>query len=205
MRVRKSPSPLCAPGGTSSKSTGTLEGLLSAMNLRIWSASGRCGHGRPKSRQAPPIPCAHPAVWIWVRIATRRFGGQIVINDRGDRSRVSELITPCESNLRSRPSPDPDASAQKGGPGLARLLADRARSDRLLDQIVKIHRRQQASRRDGGLRGGPAGAAHKDLEDFLTRMSAAFAPHDWSSPRRRPSTTINGPIRPMPTSSITRC
>ena len=22
-------------------------------------------------------------------------------------------------------------------------------------------------------------AAHKDLEDFLSRMSAAFAPHDW--------------------------
>ena len=64
------------------------------------------------------------------------------------------------------------------GPGLARLLADRARADKLLDQItafVAVNKLQGVTIDFEEL---PA-SAHKDLEDFLSRMSAAFAPHDW--------------------------
>ena len=64
------------------------------------------------------------------------------------------------------------------GDGLAKLLADRQRSDALLDKIVAFI---QAGKFQGvtiDFEQVPPGA-HKDLEDFLSRMSAAFAPHDW--------------------------
>ena len=64
------------------------------------------------------------------------------------------------------------------GDGLAKLLADRQRSDALLDRIVAFI---QAGKFQGitiDFEQVPPGA-HKDLEDFLSRMSAAFAPHDW--------------------------
>jgi cellulose synthase/poly-beta-1,6-N-acetylglucosamine synthase-like glycosyltransferase/peptidoglycan/xylan/chitin deacetylase (PgdA/CDA1 family) len=64
------------------------------------------------------------------------------------------------------------------GPGLARLLADPVRSDRLLDQIVKFVADNRLQGVTVDFEQVPQ-AAHKDLEDFLTRMSAAFAPHDW--------------------------
>jgi cellulose synthase/poly-beta-1,6-N-acetylglucosamine synthase-like glycosyltransferase/peptidoglycan/xylan/chitin deacetylase (PgdA/CDA1 family)/spore germination protein YaaH len=64
------------------------------------------------------------------------------------------------------------------GEGLAKLLADPARSDQLLNQIVDF----VASHKFQGItidfEDMPAGA-HKDLENFLSRLSAAFAPHDW--------------------------
>jgi len=64
------------------------------------------------------------------------------------------------------------------GQGLARLLADRDRSDRLLDQIVRFIADNRLQGVTVDFEDVPP-AAHKDLEDFLTRMSAAFAPHDW--------------------------
>lgn len=64
------------------------------------------------------------------------------------------------------------------GPGLAKLLADRARSDKLLDQIIAFVATNKLQGVTIDFEEIPTGA-HKDLEDFLSRMSAAFAPHDW--------------------------
>jgi cellulose synthase/poly-beta-1,6-N-acetylglucosamine synthase-like glycosyltransferase/peptidoglycan/xylan/chitin deacetylase (PgdA/CDA1 family) len=64
------------------------------------------------------------------------------------------------------------------GPGLAKLLADRGRSDALLDQIVKFIAANKFQGVMIDFENVPP-AAHKNLADFLTRMSAAFAPHDW--------------------------
>ena len=64
------------------------------------------------------------------------------------------------------------------GPGLAKLLADRARSDQLLDQIIGFVAANKFQGVTIDFEEVPP-AAHKDLEDFLSRMSAAFAPHDW--------------------------
>jgi len=62
--------------------------------------------------------------------------------------------------------------------GLAKLLADRKRSDQLLDQIVQFVAANKFQGVTIDFEEVPKGA-HKDLEDFLSRMSAAFAPHDW--------------------------
>ena len=64
------------------------------------------------------------------------------------------------------------------GAGLARLLADRARADQLLDQIIAFVAANKLQGVTVDFEEVPP-AAHKDLEDFLSRMSAAFAPHDW--------------------------
>ena len=64
------------------------------------------------------------------------------------------------------------------GPGLAKLLTDRARADKLLDQIIAFVAANKLQGVTIDFEELPQGA-HKDLEDFLTRMSAAFAPHDW--------------------------
>ncbi len=64
------------------------------------------------------------------------------------------------------------------GEGLAKLLADRARSDQLLDQIVGFVAANKFQGITIDFEDVPA-SAHKDLEDFLSRLSAAFAPHDW--------------------------
>jgi cellulose synthase/poly-beta-1,6-N-acetylglucosamine synthase-like glycosyltransferase/peptidoglycan/xylan/chitin deacetylase (PgdA/CDA1 family) len=64
------------------------------------------------------------------------------------------------------------------GEGLAKLLADRARSDQLLDQIVSFVASHKFQGVTIDFEDMPPGA-HKDLEDFLSRLSAAFAPHDW--------------------------
>ncbi len=64
------------------------------------------------------------------------------------------------------------------GPGLARLLADRKRSDALLDQIMRFLAQGKYQGLTVDFEEVPK-PAHKDLEDFLSRMSAAFAPHDW--------------------------
>ncbi|HWU55938.1 MAG TPA: glycosyltransferase, partial [Rhizomicrobium sp.] len=67
------------------------------------------------------------------------------------------------------------------GPGLAKLMADRARSDQLLDQIVRFvaANKFQGVTIDFEDLEGMSPSAHKDLQDFLSRLSAAFAPHDW--------------------------
>jgi cellulose synthase/poly-beta-1,6-N-acetylglucosamine synthase-like glycosyltransferase/peptidoglycan/xylan/chitin deacetylase (PgdA/CDA1 family) len=64
------------------------------------------------------------------------------------------------------------------GPGLAKLMADRARSDQLLDQITRFVAANKFQGITIDFESVPTGA-HKDLQDFLSRMSAAFAPHDW--------------------------
>jgi cellulose synthase/poly-beta-1,6-N-acetylglucosamine synthase-like glycosyltransferase/peptidoglycan/xylan/chitin deacetylase (PgdA/CDA1 family) len=64
------------------------------------------------------------------------------------------------------------------GAGLATLLADRSRSDALLDQIVKFIAAGKFQGVMIDFENVPP-SAHKNLEGFLTRMSAAFAPHDW--------------------------
>jgi cellulose synthase/poly-beta-1,6-N-acetylglucosamine synthase-like glycosyltransferase/peptidoglycan/xylan/chitin deacetylase (PgdA/CDA1 family) len=64
------------------------------------------------------------------------------------------------------------------GPGLARLLADRGRADKLLNQIIAFIAANKLQGVTVDFEEVPK-SAHKDLEDFLTRMSAAFAPHDW--------------------------
>jgi peptidoglycan-N-acetylglucosamine deacetylase len=64
------------------------------------------------------------------------------------------------------------------GAGLARLLADRQRSDQLLDQIMQFLAQNKFQGVTVDFENVPK-SAHKDLEDFLSRMSAAFAPHDW--------------------------
>ena len=57
-------------------------------------------------------------------------------------------------------------------------MADPARSDRLLDQIVRFVAAHKLQGVTVDFENVPA-AAHKDLESFLTRMSAAFAPRGW--------------------------
>ena len=64
------------------------------------------------------------------------------------------------------------------GPGLAKLLADRTRADKLLDQIIAFVAANKLQGVTIDFEEVPKGA-HKDLEEFLSRMSAAFAPHDW--------------------------
>ena len=64
------------------------------------------------------------------------------------------------------------------GPGLARLLADPQRSDALLRQVVRFMERGKFQGLTVDFEEVPK-SAHKDLEAFLSRMSAAFAPHDW--------------------------
>jgi cellulose synthase/poly-beta-1,6-N-acetylglucosamine synthase-like glycosyltransferase/peptidoglycan/xylan/chitin deacetylase (PgdA/CDA1 family) len=80
--------------------------------------------------------------------------------------------------------------------GLAKLLADRARSDALLARIVRFVAK-------GKFQGitidfeeeGWRPADHKNLEDFLTRMSAAFAPHDWIIAQAVPFDDAGWPYR----------
>ena len=64
------------------------------------------------------------------------------------------------------------------GPGLAKLLADRSRSDQLLDQIIGFVAAGKFQGVTIDFEEMPA-SGHKDLQDFLSRLSAAFAPHDW--------------------------
>ena len=67
---------------------------------------------------------------------------------------------------------------QWDGEGLAKLLADRGRTDRLLDQVTDFVAANKFQGVTIDFENVPA-SAHKDLQDFLSRLSAAFAPHDW--------------------------
>jgi len=80
------------------------------------------------------------------------------------------------------------------GAGLAKLLADRTRSDQLLDQIVgfvAVNKFQGVTIDFEEITPN----AHKDLEDFLSRLSAAFAPHDWIIAQAAPFDDDNWPYR----------
>ena len=70
------------------------------------------------------------------------------------------------------------AAGKWDGAGLAKLLADRRRSDALLDQIVSFVAANKFQGITIDFEEVPK-SAHKDLADFLSRMSQAFAPHDW--------------------------
>jgi len=80
------------------------------------------------------------------------------------------------------------------GAGLAKLLADRARSDQLLDQIVGFVAVNKFQGVTIDFEEIPP-SAHKDLEDFLSRLSAAFAPHDWIIAQAAPFDDDNWPYR----------
>ncbi len=64
------------------------------------------------------------------------------------------------------------------GAGLAKLLADPVRSGKLLDDIVAFIAANKFQGLTVDFEEVPP-SAHKNLEDFLTRMSAAFAPRGW--------------------------
>jgi cellulose synthase/poly-beta-1,6-N-acetylglucosamine synthase-like glycosyltransferase/peptidoglycan/xylan/chitin deacetylase (PgdA/CDA1 family) len=64
------------------------------------------------------------------------------------------------------------------GAGLAQLLANRTRSDQLLHQIMVFIAANKLQGVTVDFEAVPP-SAHKDLEDFLSRMSAAFAPQGW--------------------------
>ncbi len=64
------------------------------------------------------------------------------------------------------------------GPGLAKLLADRSRSDALLRQIVSFVATNKLQGVTVDFEEVPSNA-HPDFEAFLKRMSAAFLPHGW--------------------------
>ena len=86
---------------------------------------------------------------------------------------------PRQQARRRHPADDPECiQRQLRRPGLARLLADRGRADKLLDQIIAFVAANKLQGVTIDFEEVPKGA-HKDLEDFLSRMSAAFAPHDW--------------------------
>jgi cellulose synthase/poly-beta-1,6-N-acetylglucosamine synthase-like glycosyltransferase/peptidoglycan/xylan/chitin deacetylase (PgdA/CDA1 family) len=64
------------------------------------------------------------------------------------------------------------------GAGLARLLADPVRADRLLAQIMRYLAAGHFQGITIDFENVPP-SAHKELEAFLAKMSAAFAPHGW--------------------------
>ena len=64
------------------------------------------------------------------------------------------------------------------GAGLAGLLADPVRSDKLLSDIMAFIAANKLQGVTVDFEEVPK-SAHKDLEAFLTKMSAEFAPHDW--------------------------
>ena len=80
------------------------------------------------------------------------------------------------------------------GPGLAKLLADRSRSDQLLDQITRFVAAGKFQGVTIDFEEVPP-EAHKDLQDFLSRLSAAFAPHDWIIAQAAPFDDDDWPSR----------
>ncbi len=64
------------------------------------------------------------------------------------------------------------------GPGLARLLADPARREKLANDIVKVLAANKLQGVTIDFENVTKGT-HPDLEVFLTRLSQLFAPHGW--------------------------
>ena len=104
-------------------------------------------------------------------------GPALQFKTRLDR-RALDFIRTTKPGVAIVPMIQNATSGKWDGPGLARLLADRARSDRLLNQIVQFVAANRLQGVTVDFEDVPQ-AAHKDLEDFLSRLSAAFAPHDW--------------------------
>jgi len=104
-------------------------------------------------------------------------GPDLQFKTRLDR-RALDLIRTTKPGVAILPMIQNATAGKWDGPGLARLLADRPRSDRLLDQIVRFLTDHKLQGVTVDFEEVPPDA-HKNLEDFLSRMSAAFAPHDW--------------------------
>jgi len=104
-------------------------------------------------------------------------GPKLEFKTRLDR-RALDLIRTTKPNVAILPMIQNATMGKWNGAGLAELLADRARTDRLLNQIVQFVAANKLQGVTVDFEQVPK-SAHKDLEDFLTRMSAAFAPHDW--------------------------
>ena len=64
------------------------------------------------------------------------------------------------------------------GPGLAKLLADPDRREKLASDIVNVLAANKLQGVTIDFENVPK-AAHPDLESFLSRLSQLFAPHGW--------------------------
>jgi peptidoglycan-N-acetylglucosamine deacetylase len=104
-------------------------------------------------------------------------GPQLQFKTRLDQ-RALDFIRTTKPSVAILPMIQNASGGKWDGPGLARLLADPARSGRLLDQIMAFIAAHKLQGVTVDFENVPQ-SAHKDLENFLSRMSAAFAPHDW--------------------------
>ncbi len=104
-------------------------------------------------------------------------GPQLQFQIRLDR-RALDFIRAAKPSVAILPMIQNATLGKWDGEGLAKLLADRGRSDRLLEQIVQFIAANKLQGVTVDFEEVPV-SAHQDLQDFLTRMSAAFAPHDW--------------------------
>lgn len=114
--------------------------------------------------------------WVvpsWMELS----GPSLTFNTRLDQ-RALDFIRANKPGVAILPMIQNASGGNFDGPGLARLLADRDRADKLLDKITTFVATNKLQGVTIDFEEIPKGA-HKDLEDFLTRMSAAFAPHDW--------------------------
>ncbi len=82
-------------------------------------------------------------------------------------------------NMAILPTLQNAAGQQWDGPGLAKLLADPARSAALLNQLVAFIGDNKLQGITIDFEEIPAGA-HPDVEKFLKKLSAAFLPHGWT-------------------------
>ncbi|HSS14600.1 MAG TPA: polysaccharide deacetylase family protein, partial [Rhizomicrobium sp.] len=104
-------------------------------------------------------------------------GPDLQFKTRLDR-RALDLIRTTKPGVAILPAIQNVTGGNWDGPGLARLLSDPVRAGRLLDQIISFVADNKLQGVTVDFENLPP-AAHKNLEEFLSRMSAAFAPHDW--------------------------
>jgi cellulose synthase/poly-beta-1,6-N-acetylglucosamine synthase-like glycosyltransferase/peptidoglycan/xylan/chitin deacetylase (PgdA/CDA1 family) len=104
-------------------------------------------------------------------------GPDLQFKTRLDR-RALDFIRTTKPGVAILPAIQNATGGNWDGAGLAKLLADPGRSDKLLNQIMSFIAANRLQGVTVDFENIPP-AAHKNLEDFLSRMSAAFAPHDW--------------------------
>jgi peptidoglycan-N-acetylglucosamine deacetylase len=130
-------------------------------------------------------------------------GPELQFQTRLDR-RALDFIRATKPSVAILPMIQNATLGKWDGPGLARLLADRGRSDRLLDQIVKFVGDNKLQGVTVDFEEVPV-SAHKIWKIFSPACRRRSRRMTGSSPKQWLSTTINGPIRPLPTLSITPC